>query len=196
MDQRGIRAAELVLGMAHSAELEFIDEVLFILASGGRRHGAAAALATTRDRSPRSPIERAALAADVLRAAYEEHEELARRPPRFFEASNGAESGYKQVEREPDDRQRAQFYTALAALALAIVYRRLGEPAHQAAWLHRSRAPFLHSYRMFPPLVESRMTLASTFVRREPTRADIADYRRRCDRLLAAYQSAYQRLGG
>src|SRR5262245_42482651 len=116
MDQRGIRAAELVLGMAHLAELEFIDEVLFILASGGRRHGAAAALATTRNRPPGSPIERAALAADVLRAAYEEHQERAVRPPRFFETSTDGESGYKQVECEPDDRQRAQFYTALAAL--------------------------------------------------------------------------------
>ena len=192
MDLAGIRAAELVLRMADSVDLDSLDEILAILAWSGR---AASALVVARERPQTLPRDRAQQAADVLYAAYEEHQDRAAQPLRFFETSFGGDSDYKQAEREPDERHAAQFYAGLAALALATLYRALGDPERQAKWLDRSRAPFLCSYRMFPPLVESRMVVTSSFIRREPTQADLVDYRLRCDALLAAYQAAYARLG-
>lgn len=192
MDPGGIHPADLVFRLVHSPHDALLGHVVDALASDRGR--AAAALADARTRSARSAQDHARLAAEVLYAAYEAYQARASRPAQFLETPAGRDTGYKEVERPPDDRQNAQFYAGLAALALARVYRTLGLPEWQVTWLERSRDPFLAAYRMFPRLAESRMTVTASFVRRAPTRADLTDYRRRCDELLNAYRAAYASL--
>jgi hypothetical protein len=187
MDQAGVEVAGLVFQMVQSPHDDLLDEVVTALAGG--------AIWQPSGDLAGSQLERAQLAAGALFSAHESYQERANRLDPFLGPPSTRESQYKEVERDPDAREAAQFQAALTALALSRVYRTLGDWERQLTWRERSWTPFLASYRVIPRLAESRINVATVVVHREPSEADLADYRRHCDELLAAFHATFAVLG-
>jgi hypothetical protein len=188
MSHTGIDVAGLVFQMVLSPRDDLLDQVVAVLA--GSASGMSPAVCPSG-----SPYERAYHAAGILTAAFESHLGEGGRASRFFGPPPPVDSDYKDAEREPDAHETARFYASMSALALSRVHRTLDDREGQSTWRERSRSPFLASYRVIPPLAESRLAIASVIIRRVPTRQDLADYRRRCDELLGAFYAAFAELG-